>query len=181
MGPKITVDSATLANEGLKVIEAHWLSGLPYAAVEVVVHPTSIVHSLVRLGTARCSPTRTAGHARADLVRPDLPGPGADGREPLDLVGLSLGFEAVDGDAFPLLGLAHAAGEQAARRPAPTTRRTRLPCRRSSTGGSRSSTSRRSSRRRSRRIDCATARDLDDLVAADEAARRLAAKGLQPV
>jgi 1-deoxy-D-xylulose-5-phosphate reductoisomerase len=47
MGPKITVDSATLANKGLELIEAHWLFGVPFAAIEVVVHPTSVVHSLV--------------------------------------------------------------------------------------------------------------------------------------
>jgi 1-deoxy-D-xylulose-5-phosphate reductoisomerase len=49
MGPKITVDSATLANKGLELIEAHFLFGLPYEQIEVVVHPTSIVHALVRL------------------------------------------------------------------------------------------------------------------------------------
>ena len=48
MGPKITIDSATLANKGLEVIEAHFLFGLPYDCIEVVVHPTSIVHGLVR-------------------------------------------------------------------------------------------------------------------------------------
>jgi 1-deoxy-D-xylulose-5-phosphate reductoisomerase len=47
MGAKITVDSATLANKGLEVIEAHWLFGLPYEAIDVVVHPQSIVHGLV--------------------------------------------------------------------------------------------------------------------------------------
>jgi 1-deoxy-D-xylulose-5-phosphate reductoisomerase len=47
MGRKITVDSATLANKALEVIEAHWLFGLPYDAIEVVVHPQSVVHSMV--------------------------------------------------------------------------------------------------------------------------------------
>src|SRR6187401_1731566 len=50
MGPKITVDSATLANKGLELIEAHWLFGVPYASIEVVVHPSSLFHSLVRFG-----------------------------------------------------------------------------------------------------------------------------------
>jgi len=49
MGPKVTVDSATLLNKGLEVIEAHWLFGFPYEAIKVVVHPQSVVHSLVRL------------------------------------------------------------------------------------------------------------------------------------
>src|SRR5438132_1976040 len=48
MGPKITVDSATLANKGLELIEAHFLFGLPYERIDVVVHPASIVHALVR-------------------------------------------------------------------------------------------------------------------------------------
>ncbi len=48
MGPKITVDSATLANKGLELIEAHFLFGVPYDRIEVVLQPTSIVHSLVR-------------------------------------------------------------------------------------------------------------------------------------
>jgi len=48
MGEKITVDSATLVNKGLEVIEAHWLFGLPYDAIDVVVHPQSIIHAMVR-------------------------------------------------------------------------------------------------------------------------------------
>ena len=49
MGPKITIDSATLMNKGLEVIEAHWLFGLSSAQIEVVIHPQSIVHSMVEL------------------------------------------------------------------------------------------------------------------------------------
>ena len=56
MGPKITIDSATLANKGLELIEAHYLFGLAYERIEVVVHPTSVVHALVRLETERRSP-----------------------------------------------------------------------------------------------------------------------------
>ncbi|MDX6399077.1 MAG: 1-deoxy-D-xylulose-5-phosphate reductoisomerase, partial [Gaiellaceae bacterium] len=48
MGPKITIDSATLANKGLELIEAHFLFGVPYERIEVVVHPSSVVHSIVR-------------------------------------------------------------------------------------------------------------------------------------
>src|SRR5207253_4607027 len=48
MGPKITVDSATLANKGLELIEAHFLFGLDYERIEVVIHPTSTVHALLR-------------------------------------------------------------------------------------------------------------------------------------
>ncbi len=63
MGPKITIDSATLANKGLELIEAHVLFGLPYDALEVVIHPTSVVHALVRFRD---------GGAIAHLGYPDM-------------------------------------------------------------------------------------------------------------
>jgi 1-deoxy-D-xylulose-5-phosphate reductoisomerase len=113
MGPKITVDSATLANKGLEVIEAHFLFGLPYDRIEVVIQPTSVVHSLVRFRD---------GAALAHLGYPDMrvpisyaltyPERAPTEVAPLDLsAGLTLEFEPVDGDAFPLLGLARRAGE----------------------------------------------------------------------
>ncbi len=63
MGPKITVDSATLANKGLELLEAHFLFDLPYDRIEVVIHPTSVVHALVRLRD---------GSALAHLGYPDM-------------------------------------------------------------------------------------------------------------
>jgi 1-deoxy-D-xylulose-5-phosphate reductoisomerase len=112
MGPKITVDSATLANKGLELIEAHFLFGLPYERIEVVVHPTSVVHALVRFRD---------GAALAHLGFPDMrvpisfaltyPERAATPVEQLDLVGLTLEFEAPDLDAFPLLALGRRAGE----------------------------------------------------------------------
>src|SRR5215210_2072772 len=108
MGPKITIDSATLANKGLELIEAHFLFGLPYERIEVVVHPTSIVHALVRFRD---------GAALAHLGYPDMrvpisfaltyPERAATPVAPLDLAsGLVLEFEAPDEDTFPLLRLA---------------------------------------------------------------------------
>jgi 1-deoxy-D-xylulose-5-phosphate reductoisomerase len=113
MGPKITVDSATLANKGLEVLEAHFLFRLPYDRIDVVIQPTSIVHALVRLRD---------GAALAHLGYPDMrvpisyaltyPDRAAVELTPLDLTsGLTLDFEPVDNDAFPLLGLARKAGE----------------------------------------------------------------------
>ena len=113
MGPKITVDSATLMNKGLELIEARFLFGLAYERIEVVVHPTSVVHAVVRLRD---------GAALAHLGHPDmrvpisyaLTYPERDGTpvEPLDLAaGLILEFEAPDLEAFPCLALARAAGE----------------------------------------------------------------------
>jgi 1-deoxy-D-xylulose-5-phosphate reductoisomerase len=112
MGPKITTDSATLANKGLEVIEAHWLFDLPYDRIEVVVHPSSVVHALVRLRD---------GALLAHLGAPDMrvpisyaltyPARAATPVPQLDLAGgLDLRFEAPDLDAFPMLGLALAAG-----------------------------------------------------------------------
>jgi len=112
MGPKITVDSATLANKGLELIEAHFLFSLPYERIEVVVHPTSVVHALVRFRD---------GAALAHLGFPDMrvpisfaltyPERAATPIDPLDLAGLTLAFEAPDLEAFPLLALARRAGE----------------------------------------------------------------------
>lgn len=63
MGPKVTVDSATLMNKGLEVIEARWLFGVPFDRIEVVIHPQSIVHSMVEF---------TDGAVKAQLGRPDM-------------------------------------------------------------------------------------------------------------
>lgn len=113
MGPKITVDSATLMNKGLELIEAHFLFGLPYDRIEVVVHPTSVVHALVRFRD---------GASLAHLGYPDMrvpisyaltyPERAGTAIGPLDLAaGLILEFRAPDLDAFPCLALARAAGE----------------------------------------------------------------------
>jgi 1-deoxy-D-xylulose-5-phosphate reductoisomerase len=113
MGPKITIDSATLMNKGLEVIEAHFLFGLPYDRIEVVVHPTSVVHALVRFRD---------GAALAHAGYPDMrvpisyaltyPERSATPVEPLDFSrGLILEFFPPDLDAFPCLALARAAGE----------------------------------------------------------------------
>ena len=113
MGPKITVDSATLANKGLELIEAHFLFDVPYERIEVVLQPTSIVHALVRLRD---------GAALAHLGYPDMrvpisyaltyPERAETPLAPLDLTKLTLEFEAPDLETFPLLALAREAGEK---------------------------------------------------------------------
>lgn len=114
MGPKITVDSATLANKGLELIEAHYLFGLPFERIEVVIHPSSIVHALVRFRD---------GAALAHLGYPDMRMPISFALTyperkpvsvpPLDLAsGLTLEFSAPDLERFPLLRLARDAGER---------------------------------------------------------------------
>jgi 1-deoxy-D-xylulose-5-phosphate reductoisomerase len=114
MGPKITIDSATLANKGLELIEAHYLFGFDYDCIEVVVHPTSVVHALVRFRD---------GASIAHLGYPDMrvpisfaltyperrgtPVPALDFAH-----GLTLEFEPPDLERFPLLRLAREAGER---------------------------------------------------------------------
>jgi 1-deoxy-D-xylulose-5-phosphate reductoisomerase len=113
MGGKITIDSATLMNKGLELIEAHHLFGMPYDRIDVVVHPQSIVHALVHLND---------GASLAHLGYPDMRVPISYALHhperadvpvrPLDLVELgSLTFEAPDTDAFPCLRLAREAAE----------------------------------------------------------------------
>ena len=112
MGPKITVDSSTLMNKGLEVIEAHELFGVPYDAIDVVVHPQSIVHSMVEF---------TDGAVVAQLSLPDMRLPigyalAYPGRLPtafgaIDWTRLAtLEFEEPDRTLFPCLDLAYQAG-----------------------------------------------------------------------
>ena len=114
MGRKITIDSATLMNKGLEVIEAKWLFGQPMEKIEVVVHPQSIVHSLVEF---------TDGSMKAQLGAPDMRLPiqyALSAPERLDesydrlnlLTAGPLEFEAPDIEKFPCLRLAREAGER---------------------------------------------------------------------
>jgi 1-deoxy-D-xylulose-5-phosphate reductoisomerase len=121
MGRKITVDSATLANKALEVIEAHFLFGLPYEAIDVVVHPQSVVHSMVEF---------VDGSVLAQLGAPTMEIPvlyalthpervADSGLAPFDPVAHSpLTFEPVRRDAFPCLDLGIAAGRAGGAAPA---------------------------------------------------------------
>jgi 1-deoxy-D-xylulose-5-phosphate reductoisomerase len=113
MGGRITVDCATLVNKGFEMIEAHHLFGVPYERIDVVVHPQSIVHSLVHLND---------GASLAHLGYPDMgipisyalhfPERADTGASALDLAAVGeLTFEPPDLDAFPCLRLAREAGE----------------------------------------------------------------------
>ena len=119
MGPRISVDSATLMNKAFEVIEAHFLFGLPYDQIEVVVHPQSIVHSMVEF---------VDGSLKAHLGEPDMrvpiqfaityparqPGPLA----PFPIADHTLTFEPPDTKAFPLLDLGYEAGRRGGSAPA---------------------------------------------------------------
>jgi len=181
MGPKITIDSATLANKGLELIEAHFLFDLPYDDIDVVVQPTSIVHALVRFRD---------GATLAHLGYPDMrvpisyaltyPDRSATPLPPLDVTaGLTLEFEPPDLETFPLLAYARSAGEQGGTYPAVFNAANevavaafldgRLPFLAIADVVAESLAE----------ADGAPARDLDELVAADEAARRSAEGALK--
>ena len=108
MGPKVTLDSSTLANKGLEVMEAHWLFDMPYDKIDVVVHPQSIVHSLVEF----CDDSVIAQLGEPDMRLPiqyalSWPDRFDYSFEQLDLVkAASLTFEAPDLVAFPSLKIA---------------------------------------------------------------------------
>jgi 1-deoxy-D-xylulose-5-phosphate reductoisomerase len=120
MGPKITIDSSTLMNKGLEVIEAHELFGLPYDRIDVVVHPQSVVHSMVEL---------VDGSTIAQLSCPDMRLPIGYALGWPERLGhafgaidwsshVSLSFEPPDRVAFPCLDLAYAAGRAGGPAPA---------------------------------------------------------------
>jgi 1-deoxy-D-xylulose-5-phosphate reductoisomerase len=112
MGEKISVDSATLMNKGLEVIEAHHLFGFDYARIEVVVHPQSLVHALVRL----IDGSLLAHLGPADMRVPiayalQYPKRASLDVRPLEFSGgLSLEFSAPDEDTFPAIRMAREAG-----------------------------------------------------------------------
>jgi 1-deoxy-D-xylulose-5-phosphate reductoisomerase len=120
MGPKITVDSATLMNKGLEVIEAHWLFGLPFHRIDVVVHPQSVIHSMVETvdGSllAQLGPTDMRLPIQHAFTWPDKR---PHAMPALDLLKVpALTFEAPDLRRFPCLGLAYRAGRQGGAAPA---------------------------------------------------------------
>jgi 1-deoxy-D-xylulose-5-phosphate reductoisomerase len=112
MGPKITIDSATLMNKGLEVIEAHYLFGLEFSQIHVVIHPEGIVHALAEFRD---------GTLLSQMALPDMrlpiqlalawPERLPTGIEPVPLADKTLTFEAVDREAFPAIDLAYRVGQ----------------------------------------------------------------------
>jgi 1-deoxy-D-xylulose-5-phosphate reductoisomerase len=121
MGPKVTIDSATLLNKGFEVMEAHWLFGVPYDAIDVIMHRESIIHSMVEF---------VDGSTKAQLSVPDMrpaiqyamtyPARSPNSLTPrLDLASLSvLRFDPIPWEKFPCLGLAIEAGRRGGTYPA---------------------------------------------------------------
>ena len=182
MGRKITVDSATLANKGLELIEAHFLFDLPYDRIEVAIHPTSVVHALVRFRD---------GAALAHLGYPDMrvpisyaltyPERAATPIPPLDLAsGLTLEFSAPDLDTFPLLALAREAGERGGTYPCAYNAANEVAVAAFLDGRLPFLGIAEVVEDALAAADSAPASDLAELVEADAAARRIAERGLQP-
>lgn len=119
MGPRVTIDSATLMNKAFEVIEAHHLFGVAYDSIDVVVHPQSIVHSIVEF---------IDGSLKAQLGEPDMrvpiqyaitePDRAQGPLGPFDLTASQLSFEEPDRDAFPCLELGYQAGRAGGSAPA---------------------------------------------------------------
>ncbi len=111
MGPKITIDSATLMNKGLEVIEAHYLFDLEYSSIHVLIHPEGLVHAMAEFRD---------GSLRAEMAQPDMrlpiqlamawPERLSAGVEPVPLTERPLTFEPVDREAFPAVDLAYRVG-----------------------------------------------------------------------
>ena len=122
MGDKITVDSATLANKALEVIEAHFLFGLPYERIEVVVHPQSVVHSMVEfVRRQRPGADRIPDDGAADALRADAPGARSRRRHPAASIRWRAGpltFEPVRTDVFRAFSAGVAAGRAGGTAPA---------------------------------------------------------------
>lgn len=121
MGPKVTIDSATLMNKGMEIIEAHWLFSVPYPRIEVVIHKQSIIHSMVEF---------VDGSVKAQLSLPDMRLPiqcaltyperwDAAFPQNVDFSKLSsLSFESVDLEQFPCLRIAREAAVKGGTYPA---------------------------------------------------------------
>jgi 1-deoxy-D-xylulose-5-phosphate reductoisomerase len=119
MGAKITIDSATMMNKGLEVIEAHYLFNMDYEAIEVLIHPQSVIHSMVEYQD---------GSVLAQLGRPDMrlpiqyalsyPTRWKNPFERLDLRGKTLTFHEPDLEAFPALAMAYRIGRRGGTLPA---------------------------------------------------------------
>ena len=183
MGPKVTVDSATLANKGLELIEAHYLFGLEYERIEVVVHPSSVVHALVRFRD---------GAALAHLGYPDMrvpisfalthPERRATSVPALDFTArLTLEFEPPDPERFPLLRLAREAGERGGTYPCAFNAANEVAVAAFLEGRVGFVEIAPLVEDALAEVEGAPARDVTELVTADEEARRLAGSRLAPV
>jgi 1-deoxy-D-xylulose-5-phosphate reductoisomerase len=180
MGRKITVDSATMMNKGLEVIEARWLFDIPVHRIAVNIHPQSIIHSMVEY---------VDGSVMAQLGVPDMKGPIAyaltyparvtSGVKPLDLTALSgLTFFNPDTDRFPALKLAYRAAESGESMPAVMNAANEVAVEAFLAGQIRWRGIAEVCKHALDRHDAGEPSTVDDVIAADSEARRIAAEHL---
>lgn len=179
MGPRITIDSATLMNKAFEVIEAHMLFDVPYDDIDVVVHPQSIVHSLVEFRD---------GALKAELGTADMRGPiqyaiTYPERQPLektqfDLTAAALEFFEPDRDTFPCLDLGYAAGRSGGSAPAVLNAADEVAVHAFLQGQIGFTSIARVVERTLERCGCAPIRSLDDVLDADNEARGIAREAL---
>jgi 1-deoxy-D-xylulose-5-phosphate reductoisomerase len=178
MGPKITIDSSTLMNKGLEVIEAHELFGVAYDQIEVVVHPQSVIHSMVEY---------TDGSTIAQLSLPDMRLPigyalGYPNRigtpfGRIDWAALgSLDFESPDTETFQCLALAYEAGRAGGTAPAALSAANEIAVEAFLAGQIRWRGIAEVCKHALDRHDAGEPSTVDDVIAADSEARRVAAE-----
>jgi 1-deoxy-D-xylulose-5-phosphate reductoisomerase len=176
MGRKISVDSATMMNKGLEVIEAHWLFNIPAENIQVVIHPESVIHSLVQY---------VDGSVLAELGYPDMRTPITQalayperidsGVEPLDLFEVAaLHFERPDFERFPCLGWAYRALKEGASAPATMNAANEVAVQRFLEGRIGFVDISQVIARVMEQIPASSLYSLDDVLAVDAAARRMA-------
>ena len=181
MGRKISVDSATMMNKGLEVIEAHWLFNAPPSTIEVVIHPQSVVHSMVEY---------VDGSVIAQLGNPDMRTPIAhalafpervdSGAAPLQLAAMAaLSFESPDPARFPCVGLAYRALEQGGAAPVALNAANEVAVARFLEGGLAFDRIPALVEAVVARTPSAAVHDLDDVLEVDASARRAAAAWLE--
>ena len=183
MGPVVTINSATLVNKGLEVIEAHLLFGIPYDRIEVVVHPTSVVHSMVEFvdgsTLVQASPPTMLIPIALGLAWPDrVP----DTAPPVDWSHANTWeFFPLDDDAFPAVALAREAGATGGTAPAVYNAANEVASRRSGKAGSAFVRDHRHGcpRPRGHDVPSEQALTLDDVLAADAWARDEAARQIE--
>ncbi len=181
MGPKITIDSSTLMNKGLEVIEAHELFGVPFDRIEVVVHPQSVIHSMAEF---------TDGSTIAQLSQPDMRLPIGYALGYPQRIGTPFGridwselrrldFEVPDLDTFRCLGLAYDAGRAGGTAPATLSAANEVAVDAFLAGRLRWQQIPDVAKAVLDRHDVVVPRDVDDVVAADRAARDAAAESVR--
>ncbi|MBM3826526.1 MAG: 1-deoxy-D-xylulose-5-phosphate reductoisomerase [Verrucomicrobia bacterium] len=177
MGPKVTVDSATMANKGLEIVEATWLFGLPQERIDVVIHPQSVIHAMVTLSDggmeALLSPPSMAFPIQDCLLQPQRPPCPAPG---LDLTKThALTMSPPDPARYPCLGIARAAAAAGACAPAAFNAANEVAVGAFMASGLRFTGIAEVVRRTMERGWTAEPDSLEDALAADAEARRLAA------